>query len=149
MLKLFVKLLLLVSCVAYAQQPIREIQWVKIHDLTHPEFTTYFDAKTLNRTVDKDGDFGVGVIAYHRAEPITVDFGLGKKTVTTFARHYMVDCKHARITPMEDFYFNNANRLPTALDRPVGAVNYESATAEPTKISRDNPVFKTLCPTYI
>lgn len=148
MFKLYVNILLVVSCVAYAQ-PMREVKWVKIHDFIHPEFTTYFDAKTISRTVDADGDFGVGVIAFHRTEPITIDFGLGKKTVTTFARHYMVDCKHARIAPMEDFYFNNSNRLPSVLDMPVGAVNYESSTAEPTKISKDNPIFKVLCPTYI
>lgn len=149
MLKLFVKFLLLVACVSYAQQPIREIKWVKIYDFIHPEFAIYFDIKTMSRTVDEDGDFGVGVIAYHRSNPITIDFGLGKKTVTTLARHYMADCKHGRITPMEDFYFNNSSRLPGVLDLPVGAVNYESSTAEPTKISKDNPIFKTLCPTYI
>lgn len=147
MRKLLLLALILLLAVANAA-PKREIKWVLISSIGHKEIVAYIDTNSYRKIEDNGNNIGTGTILYYRAYPVEVDFGTGKKTVTSLAKQFIADCKTGNILPLADYYFNTSG-LPTINDQPVGAVDYTKMDVEPVQVSKTNPVYRALCPEYI
>lgn len=137
------------STVAPTQQASRVIKWQKIIGWKHAEITAYVDVNSLTRDTKDGKDIASGIILYHRSQPVEIDLSLEKKSIVTgFARYFLIDCDRMLMLPVVDYYFN-LPKLPTVKDPLVTAIDYTEKQQEPAEISKDNVVYKTLCPKYI
>lgn len=140
--------LLLLSAGSIGQSAPRAVNWQKVFGWKHSEIVAYVDKSSLRREIDNNKEYGYGVILFRRDYPVEITVKDKKITVTSFARYFIFDCKGAMHAPIADYYFN-LNHLPAIGDDVVLAIDYSANPQDPQEMSKSNPIYKTICPTYI
>ena len=150
MRKLLFSLFLLLSSVGVsvnlsAQDAPRVIKWQKVSNWKIPGIQVYVDVNTVKRN---ENDIALGAFLFYRKTSIDTEVQGKTIQVSSFVRLYAVDCKKELMLPAADYYFNLPS-LPVITDVPIVAIDYSNANDEPKEISKQHPIYKTLCPSYL
>jgi len=142
-------LLLVFSFNSPSAEATKEIHWQKIIGWKHAEMEIYIDPATVTQKITDSGiKYGYGAVLFHRQYPVTVTIGDKPYVVTSLLQYYLVSCDQHAMISIKDYYFN-INRLVTVADMPLTAMGNTTLKTVPKEISKNHPLYKTLCPEYI
>ena len=139
-------LIAIVTAISSADTAVRkEPNWEKIVFWKGKGTEAYID----RNSVTHNDSITFGVITLKLKTPTRINDGTGKTVlVTVIARYVAIDCTNAAIAPIADFHFN-IKGLPSLSDTPLGAIDYSSVKDNIIPISKSEPIYMALCPTYI
>ena len=127
----------------------RVIEWKKIIGWKGKNTIAYVDTKSITVHREEDVDYKIGMIMFYRKNPTEVTVpGTEPFSANIFASYYVADCEKYRVATLQDFYFN-LDRLPTATDEPFKTFDYSKHVTKVEDVSKDDPLFAELCPSYI
>ena len=130
------------------KQP-REIEWKKIAGWKGKNTTAYVDVKSIQTHREDNVDYKMGMILFYRNEPKEINIpGTKPFSANIFASYYIADCDNYKVATISDFYFN-LDRLPLPTDEPFRTFDYSDNVTKVQGVSKDNPLFIELCPSYI
>lgn len=142
-------LLLMLTIGSPSASAMREIHWQKIMGWKHAEMQIYVDPATVMQKVSDDGvKYGYGAVLFHRQYPVTVTVGGESYVVTSLIQYYIVSCNQQAMAPIRDYYFN-LDRLVVMADKPLLSIDNVGDKLKVKEISKNHPLYKTLCPEYI
>lgn len=146
---LFSLLLLMLSICSLAEEAVRVIHWQKVIGIKHPELQVYVDPATVRQEDDNGVTYGYAAFLFHRSYPVDIKVDGKPYRATSVVRYYIATCdKKHLVASVVDYYFN-LNRLIVITDEPLLTVDHSKEQKAAKEMSKDSPLYKTLCPEYI
>jgi hypothetical protein len=138
----------MLSICSLAEEAVRVIHWQKMMGIKHPELQVYVDPATVRQEDDNGIRYGYAAVLFHRQYPVDIKVDGKPYTATSVIRYYIASCDKHMLASVVDYYFN-LNRLPVISDQPLLTIDHSSEKKAAQEVSKENPIFKTLCPEYI
>ena len=145
---LFSLLLLMLSICSLAEEAVRVIHWQKVIGIKHPELVVYFDPATVRQEDDNGITYGYAAFLFHRQYPVEIKVDGKPYIATSVVRYFIANCDKHMIASVVDYYFN-LNRLILITDQPLLVVDHSKDEKAAKEVSKEHPLFKTMCPEYI
>ena len=140
--------LVMLSVTSLAEEAVRTIHWKKVIGLKHPELQIYVDPDTVRQEMDAGIKYGYGAILFHREYPVNIKVDGKPYIATSVVRYYIISCDKHMMASVVDYYFN-LNRLIVITDVPLLTIDHSKEEKAAKEVSKDHPLYKTLCPEYI
>jgi len=141
-------MLVVLMCFVASASPVtdQEPNWQPIYGYKNSYNKVYIDTNSLERTQDRDGDYGIGILLIVPNQPeVAKRKGKPDVTIRSMVRRLMVECSAGVGTPLYDLYFEVEK--PTNTTTSITGKSYDDVIEDNIfKLPRTNPIYQTLCP---
>jgi hypothetical protein len=147
-MRIYLLLLLLLGFSASAQNTPAQPDWKPIYGYKTQVNKGYFDARSIVRKQEKEGDFSSGTLLIVSPQGVPAKTDSGETIlVHGMVRSIVMDCQTGITATLVVMYF--IEEFPTRNNVPVGTKVYDMDEDNLSTFTKGSPIFLTWCGTYI